>query len=252
MSSLAYSILRYFPSLVSGEVINLAAVFYYYDDSDDYREFYRIKNWNRVKAFDDSVDIGLLKDVLLDINDEVGTPLSNPNFNLQKLCGSYHNELRFSDIIELYDVISSNISEEIERIKHIYFSSEFNQNERPRSEEQKKFLSRILRSKQIKFTRNGTRVGRFNETIHYDYVFDGYGVKFFDLNKKKTNGITLNNAKTWAWNSINAPDGLKTVILYDLSEENQDDAQSILSILRSSADYVISLSNGYSGLDSII
>ena len=67
MGELKYSILRYEPSIVSGEKINLGVAFHYFDQQEDYREFYFISKWSRVSAFDDTLNIPLTKAIMLDI-----------------------------------------------------------------------------------------------------------------------------------------------------------------------------------------
>ena len=80
MGDLIYSILRYEPSIVSGEKINLGAIFHYI--STDYREFFSISKWARVSAFDDTLNISLMKDLMQDIRLEMGTALDNPQFEI--------------------------------------------------------------------------------------------------------------------------------------------------------------------------
>ena len=114
MGELIYSILRYEPSIVSGEKINLGAIFHY--PSTDYREFYSITRWARVSAFDDTLNIPLMKDLMQDIRFEMGTSLSNPQFEINKFCSKYNSELYFDTCIPLTDVSEVNISSQIEYI----------------------------------------------------------------------------------------------------------------------------------------
>lgn len=251
MGELKYSILRYAPSLISGETINLAAVFNYFSDFD-HREFYCIKNWSRVSAFDDSVSIPMLKDIMLDMEEEIGTPLDNPDFSLEQFCSKYHNELYFDTAIKFSDISDAQLSEEIERIKHMYFSFDYKKEERPDSEDQKKFLAMVLKSKNVEYSRNSSQMGLYNEKITYDFIFNEYGVKFFNLNRKKKYGSTLNSAKAWAWNCKNSPNNLKTIILYDTVNENDVEVRAILNIFRASTDFVINVHDGFGNLVSMI
>ena len=249
MSELQYSILRYTPSLVSGEKINLAAVFYYPDTS--FREFFSISNWKRVSSFDDSLCIPMLKDILLDMKDEVGTSLINPRFSMKQFCAQYTGELHFDNFESLKDVGALDIDAQIENIKHMYFQFEYEIDSRPKYEDQKRFLTRLLKSKQIDFqkrfltrllkskqidyTKNVSQLGKFNESIVYDYIFDRYGVKFFNLNINKIDNKTINVAKAWAWNCRNLSNDLNIIILYNLDDETRLDAKPVVDILKDSA-----------------
>lgn len=251
MGRLEYSILRYRSSFVSGEAINLAAIFCFHGPSQ--REFYHISNWNRVSAFDDSVSIPMLKDIMLDMEDEIGTVLSYPEFVLQNYIVKYHSELYFEGIMSLDDVNEFAIDQEIENIKRMYFPSEYTKEERPKYDDQKKFLNRILKAKHVKYERDSKELGLFQEEIRYDYTFNGFGVKFFDLNNKKANGNTLTSVKAWAWNCNNAPEGLKTIILYDLADDEVSAAAPILGILKSAQPHkLINVHEGFNAFEALL
>lgn len=243
MNELWYSILRYTPSFVSGESINLAALFYYPDT--DYREFFSLTKWSRLSSFDDSLNIPLIKNLMLDIADEIGTPLTAPNFNIQKFCAQYQSQIYFDQCVAFPDVFPGNVSEKIEEIKQIYFQFEYDMDSRPTREDQKRFLGKLLRAQKIDYHREAVQKGAFDENVTYDYLFCGYGVKFFDLNAEKISGQTLNKAKAWAWNCKTDPNGLKIVILYDLADPNRADAKPIVSILEAAAYKTINIHQGY-------
>lgn len=250
MGRLDYSILRYRSSFVSGEAINLAAIFCF--QTPPQREFFHIKNWSRVSAFDDSVSIPMLKDVMLDMEDEVGTVISYPEFVLQDYIVKYHSELYFEKMMSLDDVYEFEIDQEIENIKRMYFPSEYKKEERPKYEDQKKFLNRILKAKQVKYERDSKEIGRYQEEIRYDYKFNEFGVKFFNLNDKKANGQTLQSVKAWAWNCNNEPEGLKTIILYDLADDEKNAAAPILGILESAKPYkLINVHEGFNAFEAL-
>lgn len=250
MEELQYSILRYAPSLVSGKKINLAAVFYYPDT--DYRDFFSISNWSRIASFDDSLCIPILKDLMLDIRDEIGTTLTNPNFDLQKFCSNYHSELYFDTCTTLYDVSTEVVSSQIDEIKRMYFQFEFEQSKRPSRNEQKQFLRHIFKSKQIKYDRDARRIGAYDDSIVYDYIFDDYGVVFFNLNYSKIDNKIMNKVKAWAWNCQNSTDGLKIIILYDLADINRPDVKPALNILKVSAYQMFNIHDGFSDVSSLL
>lgn len=249
MGELQYAIMRYTPSLVSGESINLAALFYYLDT--DYREFYIINNWNRVAAFDDTLSILMIKDILLDIQDAVGTSITNPEFDIKRFCAKYSNELHFDNAISL-PADEKTLTKQIDEVKRMYFQFELEKDKRPKREEQKRFLGRILKAKEIEYTRDDHQRGRFNEPIVYDYSFSNYGVKFFNFDLDSIQSQTINKVKAWAWNCINNADGKKVIIFYNSSDDKRPDVDAALSILRESAFMVVSINEGFGNVINVL
>ena len=251
MEELEYAIMRYIPSLVSGESINLAALFYYKPTS--YRELYIIENWDRVAAFDDTLNIRMIKDILLDLRDEVGTVLTNPAFDIKRVCAKYCNELHFDSIISL-ETGSDELSRQIEDVKRMYFQFELEKEKRPKKDEQKQFLSRILKSKEIEYRRDDHQVGKYKEQIIYDYTFGNYGVKFFNFDLDTIRSQTINKVKAWAWNCTNSIDGRKVIIFYSAPDEQKPDVLALVSMLRDTAYKVVNINEGIRGqiLDDLI
>ena len=206
MGILHYSIFRYAPSLVSGEKINLAAIFCY---DTGYREFFSISKWSRVAAFDDTLNIPLLKALMNDIREEIGSPINNPNFELGDFCQQYDSEFYFDRCESIIGVSEAELSTQIEEIERMYFQFEFDVTKRPARKDQSQFLCKLLQSKQIKFDKSSVRQGNFNAEIKYDYTFDKFGVVFFNFNNNKIDNKTMNKVKAWAWNAQNTIDELK-------------------------------------------
>lgn len=251
MNELVYSILRYEPSLVSGETINLGAIFYYPDTG--YREFYSIKKWSRVSSFDDTLNIPLLKDLMLDISDEIGTVLTNPNFDIKHFCSQYDSELYFDNCTTFTDVTTDSLSAQIEEIKQMYFQFEYEVVKRPKKDDQKKFLRRLLKESRIKYTADYSSKGKFDADIDYDFVFGDYGVVLFNLNSSEINNNTMNKVKAWAWNADHRNDNYQLIVLYITDDENREDIQPALNIFRSITKYTINIHrNGFSDVNSIL
>ena len=59
---LKYSVLRYSPSTIAGEKINLGIMFY--DIPSGYREFKYSKKFSRLATFDDEIDLTMVKKLL--------------------------------------------------------------------------------------------------------------------------------------------------------------------------------------------
>lgn len=250
MRELIYSILRYEPSIVSGEIINLGAAFYY--PEDNYREFYSITKWNRVAAFDDTLNIPLVKDLMLDIRDAMGTAIDTPNFNIKKFCAKYNSELYFDNCLSFTDVRPEEVPSYIEEIKKMYFQFEYDVANRPNNDEQKKFLRRLLVAKRIRYIRNSPQAGSYGDIITYDYTFGDYGVVFINLNNDKIDNKTMNKVRAWAWNAKNSADSYKLIVLYDLEDENRSAVQPALSILKATAHRVINIHNGFNDVLSML
>ena len=243
MSELKYAIMRYSPSLVSGESINIAGLFFFPETK--YREVYTVSNWQRVASFDESLDISALKDILSDMEEEVGTELTNPGFDIVKFCAQYCSELYFDTTITLTGVENKNLSKQIEEVQRMYFQFDFDKEKRPKREEQKQFLSRILKAKEIEYQKDDHQLGSYNETIIYDYTFFCYGVKFFNFDLETIGSQTLNKVKAWAWNCQNSTNGKKIIIIYSASDEKRPDVASALDILKTSAYKMISINDGF-------
>lgn len=250
MGELIYSILRYEPSIVSGEKINLGAIFFYPDT--DYREFFSISKWSRISAFDDTLNIPLLRDLMEDIRYSIGTCLDNPNFDIELFRLKFHSEIHFDKCNLLSDVSLDSVDEEIENIKNLYFQFEYDIAKRPSNDTQKKFLRRLLASRNIQFNRNVSTFGRHGDTITYDYIFREYGVVFFNLNNAKIDNKTMNKVKAWAWNATTAQDRFKLIVLYDLDDSERDDAKPALEIMKATAYQTINIHNGFDEFISFI
>lgn len=250
MGKLFYSILRYEPSIVSGEIINLGAAFYYPESG--YREFYSITKWNRVSAFDDTLNIPLMKDLMLDIRDAMGTQLDNPDFNLKKFCAKYNSELYFDDCMVFADIHPEEVFNQIEDIKKMYFQFEYDIANRPNNDAQKKFLRRLLVAKSIEYIRDSSQTGAFGDIVKYDYTFGTYGVVFINLNNDKIDNKTMNKVRAWAWTAQNGSTGHRLIVLYDLEDESRAEVQPALSILRSTAHRIINIHNGFNDVSSML
>ena len=244
MGTLQYSIFRYTPSLIAGEHINLAAIFYYKESN--FREFYSISKWKRVSSFDDTVNVPLLKSLMFDMKNEIGTPIDNPYFDIEKFCAQYNSEFYFDQCESLCDISEDSLFDQIEFIKKLYFQFEYEPTKRPTCEEQKKFLYQLLRSKKIEYTRNASRKGVYSEEITYDYIFKNFGVVFFNFNSKQITGTILNKVKAWAWNVENSYLHLKLIALYDAEDESRADIQPAINILSKYAYQTINIHNGFS------
>lgn len=251
IQKLKYSVLRYSPSMVSGESINLGVLFT--DVYGEYRDFIHTLKWNRIKEFDDELDIEILKIILTSIKDEVSRSIFNINkqFDIDRFVSYYTNEYHFDRPIE---IDCEDIDEEIQEATKLYLRYDFDKKQRPSREQEISFISKLLRSKKVQYRRNASVSGRFNEKIVYDYCFQDYGIKIFHLKNDSMNRI-MNDIKAWAWNCENNQD-IKTLILYEFDSRNKEkdslEQRVAIDILKSSTRYVYDLETGISQLNALL
>lgn len=100
MKTLKYSILRYSPSLIAGESINLGVLLSI--DDGEHREFIHTKNWNRIEKFDDEVNVDGVKFLLNAIREEIAISIYNKDtFDIESFASRFTNEYRFDSPIEI-------------------------------------------------------------------------------------------------------------------------------------------------------
>ena len=89
-----YSVLRYSPTVISGEQINLGIIFD--APEDNYREFRCTKKFNRLTSFDDEIDINIVKALMKNIKEDVeGTVLSAGVFDIDDYVKFFINDFRY-------------------------------------------------------------------------------------------------------------------------------------------------------------
>lgn len=90
---LYYSILQYTKDKTKTENIKLAILFHIPEIS--YRDFSMLMDWKKIAKFNPTLDIGLLKDVILDMRNEI---LNKPLFDFKEFYAKYQSELYFCDL----------------------------------------------------------------------------------------------------------------------------------------------------------
>lgn len=214
-----------------------------------FHEFQHTKKWNRIKEFDDELDIESLKLLLESIKREVEK--LQGKFDLDKFTKYFTNEFKFERPMAIH---SESQAEGIEAICKMYLRYDYVKEQRPSKEQEINFISRILKEKKIAYKRNYRVKGSLNDLSFYDYTFMGYGVKMISLKKKEINRM-FNDIKAWAWNCQYNQDVIKTIILYDLdsdtNEKNKLLAESALKILKQSSEYVFPITEGLGFINDI-
>ena len=223
---LKYSVLRYTPSIVAGESINLGMIIF--APEEDYREFYFTKKIQRVTNFDDTVSKKVVGKLLQSIKEEVeDDKFETQPFDIEKYVQFFTNNYCFEKPKALlYD----SLNDQVEELKKSYFSFDYKKEDRPTYEDDKKLLDRVISANRDDVKRKRRVKGSVDETISFDFVTSDYKVKLFEFNDKDLRR-QINSAKSWAWNCMNDD---QIVLVYRYSEEKnpkyQKEFQTIMNI----------------------
>ena len=206
--TLKYSVLRYSPSTVAGEKINLGIIFF--DEQINRREFKYSKKFTRLANFDDEINVGFVKKLLQTIKNEVeGNLFTYEKFDIEEYTQYYVNDFFF----DKPKMIKYDLWEEmVERLNKTYFRFDYDKSDRPSRVEDKKLIEQLICTQGKSFKKNQYVYGLCNDKIKYDIVTDDYNIKIFDFDGKNLN-LLINSAKTWAWNSMYG-DKKKDIIIY--------------------------------------
>ncbi len=242
-----YSVLRYSPSRVSGEHINLGILFDAPEDS--FYEFRYIRKYTRLATFDDELNIENVKVLLHDIKSDVdGNIFIGNAFNIDEYVKFFINDFCF----EKPKAISyEKIEEVVASLHKAYFRFEYEKRERPTADDDRKILARIIESSGKTISKRNCLNGEFDDKITYDLITDDYKIKLFDYDNKDLSR-TISNAKTWAWNAMKNK-GQKVMFVYryddpDVSQKASFD--TIINILKDSGADVVDMETGMSRLQS--
>lgn len=242
-----YSVLRYSPSRVSGEHINLGIIYDAHEDG--FCEFRCIRKFARLASFDDELNIENVKMLLRNIKDDVGGTIFNGNiFNIDEYVKFFINDFCFEKPKAIsYD----DIEEVVESLHKAYFRFEYEKRLRPTAEDDKKLLARIIEDSGKTVNKARVLSGVFDDKITYDLITDDYKIKLFDFDKKDLSRL-IGSAKTWAWNAMKN-EGQKVLFIY--RHDDQDISQTasfntILNILSDSGAEVVDIETGMNKLQA--
>jgi len=224
---LKYSVLRYSPSTIAGEMINLGILFF--EEDLDYREFRYSKKFSRLSSFDDEINIELVKKLLQSIKFEVErTVLNYGRFCIESFTEYYINDYCFEKPKMIkYD----DLHESIEMLNKAYFRFDYDKAERPSTADDRKLIEQIMDAQGKKYKKNKSVSGRFNDNIVFDIVSDDYNIKLFDFNEKQLSKL-INVIKAWAWN-CKYSGVVNPIIMYRYDEdEKKPEFATIMEILK--------------------
>jgi len=242
-----YSVLRYSPSRVAGEHINLGIIFD--APKDNYLEFRYVRKYARLAAFDDELNIDNVKTLLRNIKEDIsGNIFIGNTFDIEDYVKFYINDFCFE---KPKTIAYDDVKEVIDTLHRSYFRFEYEKHERPTAEEDKKMLARIIKDSGKIVSKQRVLNGLFDDRITYDLVTDDYKIKVFDYDKKDLSR-SINAAKTWAWNAMKNKDHkVMFIYRYDDADDSHSDAfNTIISILNDSGADVVDIDTGISKLQA--
>lgn len=240
--TLKYSVLRYSPSTVAGEMINLGILFY--EESIGYREFRYTRKLSRLQGFDDEADIPFVREWLRGLSEHIsGDLFSQGAFDIDGFTRFYINDFQFEKPREIvYDDLESTI----ELLLKTYFRFDYNKEERTTKEDDKLLLERLIIAQGNRVRRNGRVSGSFDDSVKYDLITDDYDIKLFDFDGKNLKH-SINTAKVWAWNCMHDKQG-RTMLVYryngDSDSKYDTEFQMIMAILNDANAKVYSIEEG--------
>ena len=212
---LKYSVLRYSPSILAGEKINLGILFS--EESVGYHSFYYTHNFGRIKSFDDEINKSVIKEFLLGIEEEISSELHDSYFDIEKYIKYYINDYKFeAPQVIMYDDLDA----VIRRLIKVYFRFDFERSERPDRKADQNIIADLIRATGVTLKKKKRIEGAFNEGITFDIATDNYYVKMFDFDEKDLKRC-INTAKTWAWN-CNHEKEKPIYIVYRYSERDPE------------------------------
>jgi len=242
-----YSILRYSPSLLSGETINLGVLI----ATDEFAKFEYTKRINRIREFDDTLNTDVLRLMLNSIKEEVEGDLltSRRTFDINSFIKFYCKEYNFS---EVNTVRFDNLEQKIDEIKKIYLRFDYDVSQRPSYRDELSFLRSLL-SEHGKVQPKGKALGKLNDTVVYDFIVGNYGIKYFSFKSGKDFKKMMNDIKAWAWNCEHYQD-IQPIIVYstdiiDKVSQEYNEFVIIKNIFNSASDNVFSIEDVSAKLD---
>lgn len=249
-----FSVLSYYPSFITEESINVGLLFH--DVSNDIRIFETTTNWNRLKSFDDEVNINYMKAVLDGIKAEVENETifnQNENFNMSNYIKFYANELKFSEIAPTK---TDSLDDFMSETKRMFLRFDYEKKDRPDKNQQLRYVKELLKSSKVDYSCKNI-IGKYNENVQFDYIIDDYAFKLFTFENKKISNQMF-AAKSWALTSKLIEDKYKTIFIYDIDKVDDPQYTSIMELLKDSSYKVLKLSEamdfvlGLSGKENFV
>ena len=244
---LKYSVLRYSPSTVAGEKINLGII--YSEENEKYRKFWHIQKFSRVANFDDEIDIKTVKKLLKSIEAEVvGDVYTYDHFDIEEYTKYFINDFCFE---KPKTIKYESLDDTIEMLNKTYFRFDYDKADRPSKADDKKIIEQLIHTTGACIRKNEYLSGKFNDKIKFDFITDSYALKIFDFDDKNLN-LLIHSAKTWAWNCMHEVNK-KFIIIYrynDYNKRYKEEFNIIMNIFKEANAKIYDMEDGIQVLQS--
>ena len=243
MKRIDFSVLRYYPSFITGECINLGILIYCAEDNFIRFEHINHKHHNRLRTFDDELDISMVAQMLDIISEDIkaySLPLiTKKSFDLKEYIKYFTNEFRFSSISSV-DYESTDIA--VKELTDICLRLYYPKNERPDKTIERNYIERVIKTNHCEYTKNQKAKDDFGFTINYDFMIDNKtGIKYFNIKSESINKM-VNHLRSWAWNGEHSSME-SSIIVYSCDDSSKHDPVLLkaLEILKSETQYVVNI-----------
>ncbi|MCB2354365.1 DUF3037 domain-containing protein [Clostridium estertheticum] len=236
MINIQYSVLCHYPSIVSRDCITLGVLIYNTDEKSII--FETIKNWQRVRSFNDELDVELIKVQLEGIEEEVSELCKHKSFNLADYTRFYIGEVKFTEVINL---VAEDFEEFRAECKRQYLICDVDKAERPSTADQLKFIRNTLKNSKVVY-KTGNITGYFNENVNFDFIIGNYAIKIFSFEGKNEKRL-VKNVKDWAYDAYKLKDKYKIIFATDINPEHQKEYKVIYKILEEECYKILTLAD---------
>lgn len=248
-----YSVLRYCPSAISGESINLGVVLFCPENNSATFEHIASSAYSRLHSFDDELDINIVKNVLSLIKediDDVNKLFYNDiqKFDLKQYIRYFKNEFHFANLITME---YNSFDEAVEEIKNIHLRLYLPKLNRPCKVDPNNFIEKIIKNNNIKYSKNKVKADNYNLNVKYDFLLNNNstGIKLFNINKDNIKNID-NSLKAWAWNQNNT-DLHNIIIIYNINPDLKIEDKKLKNIINFLTKTISHVING-ENIDSLV
>jgi hypothetical protein len=238
MRRIDISVFSYSPSLVANERINLGILFH--DPEKGVTRFEHTQKWGRIAAFDDELDLDVLKDIFEGIKKQVEPSLLVDATNWRTFIRRFVNEFQFSTPIT---VETEEIEPFVEETKRIYLRYDYQRHERPSVSSQKSYMRKLL--KNVEGFSEGNVMGTFQENVPYDYRVGAQGFKHFAFENRDVSKMIL-SIHGWRDIANEMKNSIHTVFIYDTDALRDPQVAIAIAMLRDSAAQVLDMTQAAS------
>ncbi len=232
-------IIKYIPDIDRNEIINVGIAMH--NTELQFLKSTFINNYDRLKKFDDEIDLDFFKIYTSSIEQEfnfnlfnVNTDLSSPNL-LQELSKNYVNQFRFD--FKIIDVSNPNANEVFEQYAKLMLHFDYPKNARLSKAQKTSLVEKLFSLNNIQFEilKNYEVQGYYNENLNADYRVGNKLIKVFEINEKNYNNY-IEHIKSWAFNALKLKNTKKQVVFVMIDSVDNLTTEKYKAILSETAE----------------